>query len=130
MPSQSLSLIQAQHLQMVLAPQLRQSLEMLQLPILELRAMIQKEIEQNPTIEETPTDKETVEIEPTTKEKESQEELDFDKEFEALAKLDEEWRDYFFQNVRVKITRTVKISSRPTSIRKDKSHLAASGRWA
>lgn len=83
---------------MVLAPQLRQSLEMLQVPILELRTMIQKELEQNPTIEEAPTEKQTVEIEPGG-ENEDNSELDFDKEFEALAKLDDEWRDYFFQNL-------------------------------
>ena len=47
---QSLSLSQSQSLQMVLAPQLRQSLEMLQLPIMELRSMIQQELEKNPTI--------------------------------------------------------------------------------
>jgi len=84
---------------MVLAPQLRQSLEMLQLPILELRTMIQQEIEKNPTLEEVPTEVEPVEIAPpdaglTTEAKE----LNFDKEFEALAKLDEEWRDYFFHD--------------------------------
>ena len=86
---------------MMLAPQLRQSLEMLQLPILELRSLIQEEMEQNPTIEEAPTQKETIEIEPGTgevNEKEAAEEMDFEKEFEALAKLDDEWRDYFFQD--------------------------------
>jgi RNA polymerase sigma-54 factor len=101
MPSQTLSLAQTQRLQMMLAPQLRQSLEMLQVPILELRAMIQQEIEQNPTIEETPNEKESIEIEPGTgevNEKENSEEMDFEKEFEALAKLDDEWRDYFFQD--------------------------------
>jgi len=101
MPSQTLSLAQTQRLQMMLAPQLRQSLEMLQVPILELRAMIQQEIEQNPTIEETPNEKESIEIEPGTgevNEKEDREEMDFEKEFEALAKLDDEWRDYFFQD--------------------------------
>ena len=56
MPSQTLALSQQQSLQMVLAPQLRQSLEMLQLPIMDLRTMIQQEIEQNPTIEEQSID--------------------------------------------------------------------------
>lgn len=87
---------------MMLAPQLRQSLEMLQVPILELRAMIQKELEQNPTIEEGPESRESVEIEPGTGEVNEKEDrhdqLDFDKEFEALSKLDDEWREYFFQN--------------------------------
>ena len=86
---------------MVLAPQLRQSLEMLQVPILELRTMIQKELEQNPTIEEEPTEKQAVEIEPGG-EAEDNSELNFDKEFEALAKLDDEWRDYFFQNLQTR----------------------------
>ena len=100
--SQTLSLSQRQQLQMVLAPQLRQSLEMLQVPLLELRAMVQQEIEQNPTLEERPVEGETVEIEPGTGETEKSEEMDFDKEFEALAKLDEEWRDYFFQELEAK----------------------------
>ena len=37
MPDQTLSLTQDQRLSMVLAPQLRQSLEMLQAPVMELR---------------------------------------------------------------------------------------------
>ncbi|MBL7076229.1 MAG: RNA polymerase factor sigma-54 [Kiritimatiellae bacterium] len=98
MPSQTLALSQQQRLQMVLAPQLRQSLEMLQLPIMDLRTMIQQEIEQNPTIEEQPIDNEPIEIEPGDGETEKAEAMDFDKEFEALSHLDEEWREYFFQN--------------------------------
>lgn len=82
---------------MVLAPQLRQSLEMLQLPILELQTVIQQELEQNPTLEEIGQDNAQVEIEPGSGELEKAEEMDFDKQFEALAKLDDEWRDYFFQ---------------------------------
>ncbi|MCK5850082.1 MAG: RNA polymerase factor sigma-54 [Kiritimatiellae bacterium] len=99
MPGPSLSLTQSQQLQMVLAPQLRQSLEMLQLPIMELSTMIQQELEQNPTIEEVAKEKESVEIEPGDGSQEDKEELDFEKEFEVLAKLDDEWRDYFFQNL-------------------------------
>jgi RNA polymerase sigma-54 factor len=102
MPSQTLSLVQTQRLQMVLAPQLRQSLEMLQVPMLELRTMIQKELEQNPTIEELPQEGERVEIEPGSDTPEDNSELNFDKEFEALAKLDDEWRDYYFQNLQTR----------------------------
>ncbi len=105
--AQTLSLSQSQRLQMMLAPQLRQSLEMLQLPILELRTLIQQEMEQNPTIEEAPNQKDTIEIEPgngEVNEKEAQEEMDFEKEFEALAKLDDEWRDYFFQDQQMSYT--------------------------
>jgi RNA polymerase sigma-54 factor len=97
MPSQTLSLSQGQHLQMILAPQLRQSLEMLQLPILELRTMIQSELEQNPTIEEKPIEGQKAEIEPGDGKPETPEEMQFKEEFEVLSKLDDEWRDYFFQ---------------------------------
>lgn len=84
---------------MVLAPQLRQSLEMLQLPILELRTMIQQELEKNPTLEEAASNAEQIEIQPDAKDNGDSDELNFDKEFEALAKLDDEWRDYFYQNL-------------------------------
>ena len=97
MPNQSLSLSQEQRLQMVLAPQLRQSLEMLQLPALELRAMIRQELERNPTMEEVAQDVTPIEVETPSTEPEDNKELDFRKEFETLARLDDEWRDYFFQ---------------------------------
>jgi len=85
---------------MVLAPQLRQSLEMLQLPILELQALIQQEIEQNPTIEESlDSDNANVEIEAEHDNGDDRKEMDFEKEFEVLARLDDEWRDYFYQNL-------------------------------
>lgn len=99
MQNLSLSLNQSQRLQMILAPQLRQSLEMLQVPILDLRAMIQKEIEQNPTLEILADDGPTLEIEKNPGEKSDNSEMEFDKEFEVLAKLDDEWRDYFYQNL-------------------------------
>ncbi|MDA0322013.1 MAG: RNA polymerase factor sigma-54 [Verrucomicrobia bacterium] len=98
MGQQTLSLSQQQRMQMILAPQLRQSLEMLQLPILELRTVIQQELEQNPTLEESPGDNEQIEIESGSSELEDNKELDFDKDFEAMAQLDDEWRDYFFQD--------------------------------
>ncbi|HEY5892417.1 MAG TPA: RNA polymerase factor sigma-54 [Chthoniobacterales bacterium] len=77
-------------LQQVLAPQLQQSLAILQAPMLELRNIIQQEIQTNPVIEDDIT-------EPSIEEK--QRELDeFKEEFERLAKLDDEWRDYMAQN--------------------------------
>jgi len=86
-------------MQMVLAPQLRQSLEMLKVPILELRAIVQEELEQNPTLEDKPGENEQVEIEPGSSEREDdQKEMDFDEEFEVLKRLDDEWRDYFSQS--------------------------------
>ena len=92
-----MQLSQEQRLHMVLAPQLRQSLEMLQAPALELRAMIQAEMDRNPTLEEAPLESTPIEIEETNPEPEDQKALDFRKEFDTLARLDDEWRDYFFQ---------------------------------
>jgi len=83
--------VQNLSMQQSLAPQLQQSLQILQVPMLELRALIQAEMAVNPVIEEDRT-------EPSLEDK--QRELDeFQQEFEHLAKLDEEWRDYMAQNV-------------------------------
>ncbi|HEX8371634.1 MAG TPA: RNA polymerase sigma-54 factor, partial [Chthoniobacterales bacterium] len=71
-------------LQQVLAPQLQQSLAILQAPMLELRNIIQQEIQTNPVIEEDIT-------EPSIEDKQREMD-DFKDEFEKLAKLDEEWR--------------------------------------
>ncbi len=99
---QTLGQWQQQRLQQILAPQMRQSLEFLQAPLLELRSLIQRELEQNPTLEEGTPDTEQIEIEPGSEggaeagEPEA-EELDFKAEYEKLAQLDDEWRDYFQQ---------------------------------
>ena len=77
-------------LQQVLAPQLQQSLAILQAPMLELRNIIQQEIQTNPVIEEDIT-------EPSIEDKQREME-DFKDECEKLAKLDEEWRDYMSQS--------------------------------
>ena len=77
-------------LQQVLAPQLQQSLQILQVPMLELRNLIQAEIQANPVLEEEIT-------EPSIEDRQ-QEQEEFKEEFERLAKLDEEWRDYMAQN--------------------------------
>lgn len=86
---------------MVLAPQLRQSLELLQVPTLELRALIRAELEKNPTLEEPPENYTPLEDdggeEPKANPDADQKSLDFRKEFEVLARLDDEWREYFFQ---------------------------------
>ena len=81
-------------LQQVLAPQLQQSLLILQAPLLELRNLVQQEMETNPVLEELaePTDEErqVSESEPA--------EDNFKEEFDQLAKLDDEWRDYMAQS--------------------------------
>ena len=82
-------------LQQVLAPQLQQSLLILQAPLLELRNLVQQEMETNPVLEELATDpnEEAEEPKPATTPDE-----DFKAEFDQLAKLDEEWRDYMAQS--------------------------------
>ena len=84
--SQTQSLSQSQ----VLAPQLQQSLQILQAPMLELRNLIQQELCTNPTLEED-------QMEPTIEDK-REEHDEFQEEFDRLAKLDDEWRDYMAQS--------------------------------
>src|SRR5277367_3897653 len=52
--SQGLHLSQRMSLSQVLAPQLQQSLALLQAPTLELKALVEQEMQQNPVLEEAP----------------------------------------------------------------------------
>ena len=83
--------IQGLAMQQVLAPQLQQSLQILQAPTLELRNLIQQELQTNPLLEEEAGIYES--------EDRASEDADFQEEFEKLAKLDEEWRDFMSQSV-------------------------------
>jgi RNA polymerase sigma-54 factor len=86
LPGQNLAL------QQVLSPQLQQSLLVLQTPLLELRNLVQQEMETNPVLEELPDGPSTDEpAEPSVDDS-------FKNEFEKLASLDEEWRDYMAQS--------------------------------
>src|SRR5437016_9504871 len=81
-------------LQQVLSPQLQQSLLILQTPLLELRNLVQQEMETNPVLEELPDEPradERGEAEPSADD-------NFNNEFQKLASLDEEWRDYMAQS--------------------------------
>src|SRR6266404_1910132 len=83
-------------LQQVLAPQLQQSLLILQAPLLELRNLVQQEMETNPVLEELATEPNADGVEePPTPTKADE---DFKAEFDQLAKLDDEWRDYMAQS--------------------------------
>lgn len=89
---------QRQTQQLVLAPQLRQSLKILQVAALDLRTTIQEELQSNPALEELPLDMVSIEEksdngEPDDKEN-SKDELEFDESFEILNKLNDEWKDY------------------------------------
>ncbi|MDQ8203120.1 RNA polymerase factor sigma-54 [Pelagicoccus sp. SDUM812003] len=99
--NQELRLKQTQSL--VLAPQLRQSLKILQVAQMDLRATIQEELQTNPSLEElsmdTPSlDEPAPESESSSEDSNSNaEELEFGENFEVLNKLDEDWRDYMSQ---------------------------------
>jgi RNA polymerase sigma-54 factor len=82
-------------LQQVLAPQLQQSLLILQAPLLELRNLVQQEMETNPVLEELATESNDDERE--TPENSAADDK-FKEEFDQLAKLDDEWRDYMSQS--------------------------------
>jgi RNA polymerase sigma-54 factor len=81
-------------LQQILSPQLQQSLLILQTPLLELRNLVQQEMETNPVLEELPEDSGANE----RSDAEASADENFRDEFEKLASLDEEWRDYMAQS--------------------------------
>ena len=107
---------------LVLAPQLQQSLALLQAPTLELKALVEQELQQNPVLEEVAgTEAEIQEKEERDSELASEAadpaepptDLmsdaekgdadasapvdDFQAEFDKLVQLDQEWRDHFAQ---------------------------------
>ena len=117
--AQGLHLAPRLALQQVLAPQLQQSLALLQAPVLELQALVASELAQNPVLEEMsdgeggpkigedgesagpefdpaepPAD---VKYDPATEKPSQQPVDDFQAEFERLAQVDQEWRDHFTQ---------------------------------
>src|SRR6184192_1162549 len=94
MAAQGMQQTQSLALQQVLSPQLQQSLLILQTPLLELRNLVQQEMETNPVLEDLPDEPgadERSEAEPSSDD-------NFKDEFEKLASLDEEWRDYMAQS--------------------------------
>src|SRR5207253_3412983 len=125
--AQGLHLSQRLTQSLVLAPQLQQSLALLQAPTLELKALVEQELQQNPVLEESASqeaelqEKELEDPDDTAEapdkpdlaeppedivgeethipEKEVEREPvdDFEAEFEKLVQLDQEWRDHFAQ---------------------------------
>ncbi|PYL57127.1 MAG: RNA polymerase sigma-54 factor [Verrucomicrobia bacterium] len=94
MASQGMHQSQNLSLQQVLAPQLQQSLLILQAPLLELRNLVQQEMETNPVLEELPDEP----ISDERNDAETASDEKFKEEFDKLAKLDDEWRDYMAQS--------------------------------
>ncbi len=120
--AQGLQLSQRMALQQVLAPQLQQSLALLQAPVLELQALVEQELAQNPVLEEVPAAEQAqreqqeregspvadpadpqeppadVKFDPATEKEPKAPVDDFQAEFERLAQMDQEWRDHFNQS--------------------------------
>ncbi|MBI5388623.1 MAG: RNA polymerase factor sigma-54 [Verrucomicrobia bacterium] len=116
--SQGLYLSQKMSLSQVLAPQLQQSLALLQAPTLELKALVEQELQQNPVLEEVAVEPQTAEksdsndeapaasldpaeppadtkFDPATEKASNAPVDDFQAEFERLSQMDQEWRDHF-----------------------------------
>ena len=94
MAGQGMQQTQNLALHQVLSPQLQHSLLILQTPLLELRNLVQQEMETNPVLEELPDEPapdERSDAEPSADD-------NFNTEFQKLASLDEEWRDYMAQS--------------------------------
>ena len=109
-------------LQQVLAPQLQQSLALLQAPVLELQALVEQELSQNPVLEEVPAAEQAqredqerdgpqlsdptdpqeppadVKFDPATEKPTDGPVDDLQAEFEKLVQIDQEWRDVFSQS--------------------------------
>lgn len=92
---------------MVLAPQLRQSLKILQVPVQELRSTILEELQINPTLDELPNDGENIENatpslgseeeKSSSDDSSDNDEMKFGEDYEIFNKMDEDWREYFAQ---------------------------------
>lgn len=83
---------QALHLHQTIAPQMQQSLQVLQAATMELRHLVQQEMEGNPVLEDESTD---VSLEETAKDNDDEA---FAEEFAELSALDQEWREYLAQS--------------------------------
>jgi RNA polymerase sigma-54 factor len=79
-------------LSQTLSPQMQQSLHFLQAPIMELRSLLQQEMESNPVLEEKSPEPET------------EEDDGWEAEVEELRQQGEEWKEYFSQSSRNGIT--------------------------
>lgn len=105
MSTQGLQQVQKQTQNLVLAPQLRQSLKILQVPALELRNTIIEELQTNPALEELAMEGISIEaqngdsseLNESDDPSETSSEMDFGEDYSILHKLDEDWREHFSQ---------------------------------
>jgi RNA polymerase sigma-54 factor len=89
-----------------LAPQMQQSLQILQAATLELRALVQQELVENPVLED-----ETVEVSLEDRDLREDDDDGFGEEFSRLSRMDDEWRDYLSQS-RQSVPRTAEDEER------------------
>jgi RNA polymerase sigma-54 factor len=110
--AQGLQLSQRLTQSLVLSPQLQHSLALLQAPTLELKTLVEHELEQNPVLEEIVAPEAELPDKPGPDEDDAPGEPPFDTasepgadapvddfqvEFDRLVQLDQEWRDHFAQ---------------------------------
>lgn len=99
MSSPGFQQVQKQSQSLVLAPQLRNSLKILQAPAVELRTSILEELQANPLLEELPIDSISIEEhreEPNPNELEQEEEIEFNADdFSALERMSEDMREHY-----------------------------------
>lgn len=122
MSSQGLQQVQKQAQTLVLAPQLRQSLKVLQVPALELRSTILEELEQNPSLEELPMEGVSLDHEA-----EAAADKEYDdsplgaedgelrlgnEDFSTLNRLHEDYRDYYAQEASAQGAYTAEAAQR------------------
>jgi len=94
-----LSQNQSQRQLQVLAPQMRQSLEILQAPLQELEALISQELASNPALELLEPERERIEVLSERDENfEDVSDREFEEEFHLLAQMDDANRDSFRRN--------------------------------
>ena len=109
---QGLQLSQRLSQSLVLAPQLQHSLALLQAPTLELKVLVEQELEQNPVLEEISAPETELADKPAPEDDDAPAEPpfeaaseqgaeppadEFQAEFDQLVQLDQEWRDHFSQ---------------------------------
>ena len=106
---------------LILSPQMQQSLALLQAPSLELKALVEQELQQNPVLEEVAVEEldqrdkserdsdeiaaapdpveppEDVIVDPTVEKNADVPADDFQAEFDKLLQMDQDWRDHFSQ---------------------------------
>ncbi len=100
--------VQRQTQKLILSPQMQQAIMLLQLPLQQLQQVIRQEMIQNPVLEEELLEEETqVEAQEGAQEREREaegempekrDELNFEEEFNRLAQVDDEWKEYFKQS--------------------------------